>query len=190
MRLATWLLLALTGPAALPLCADALSVGVRGGIPFGDAFDAADTGRLKLSGHNRFLLGPTLELRLPAGLGVSFDILYRRYRFDTEGNGQKTSEGGGQWEFPLMLRYRFPGVIVRPFVGAGPTLQKLTGLTAIKSSTAGLAMGAGLDIRAPFGHFTPELRYSRRFQDTAAGGVNSLLKANNNQFDFVVGFTF
>lgn len=184
------MLVALLLPAAPVLRADALSVGVRGGIPFGDAFDALDTGRLKLSGRNRFLIGPTLELRLPAGLGVSFDVLYRRYRFDTDTEGQTTSTGGGQWEFPLMLRYRFPGIVVRPFVGGGPTLQKLTGLTTIKSSTVGMALGAGLDIKVPFGHLTPELRYTRRFQDTAAGGLSGLLKANNNQVDFVVGITF
>ncbi|MBL8232861.1 MAG: outer membrane beta-barrel protein [Bryobacterales bacterium] len=190
MNIPALVLLALLAPAASSLRADALSVGVRGGLPFGDAFDAAESGRLKLTGRNRFLIGPTLELRLPAGLGVSFDVLYRRYRFETQTEGQTTTSGGGQWEFPLMLRYRFPGILVRPFVGAGPTLQRLTGVTSIRNNTVGLAMGAGLDIKVPFGHITPELRYSRRFQDTNASFLSNVLKANNNQFDFVVGVTF
>lgn len=176
--------------AASLFAADHLSVGLRAGLPLGDAFESATSGQFKLTGHNRFLIGPTVELRLPAGFGVSFDILYRRYNFETVSSTGTTNNGSGQWEFPLMLRYRFPGVIVRPFVGGGPTFQKLTGITTPKSSTAGLALGAGLDIKVPFFHITPELRYTRRFSDVGAGTLSQVLKANGGQFDFVVGFTF
>jgi hypothetical protein len=166
---------------------DALSVGMRGGIPFGDAFQGDN--RLNLKGKNRFLLGPTIELRLPAGLGVSFDVLYRRYLFEESSGGVTTSTGAAQWEFPLMVRYRFPGVVARPYVAGGPTFQTLTGVTKLRN-TNGLALGAGIDIKVPFLHLTPELRYSRRFQDTSAGSPGRLLPANLNQVDFLVGFTF
>lgn len=166
---------------------DALAVGFRGGVPFGDAFKRDN--RLNLTGRNRFLLGPTIELRLPAGLGVSFDVLYRRYLFEEASGGVTTATGAAQWEFPLMVRYRFPGVVARPFVAGGPTFQTLTGVTKLRN-TNGLALGAGVDIKVPFLHITPELRYSRRFQDTTAGPLGRLLPANANQVDFLVGFTF
>ncbi|MCS7023241.1 MAG: PorT family protein [Bryobacteraceae bacterium] len=180
-----------TAIVAPPLLhADALSVGFRGGLPFGDAFRAAETGRLKLRGQNRFLVGPTLEVRLPAGFGFSIDALYRRYRFDRQTDTGSTSSGGGQWEFPFLFRYRFSGVRVRPFLAAGPTLQRLTGVTSVRNQTVGMTLGAGFDIRTGFAYLTPELRYSRRFQDPSAKLLTNLLKANDNQFDFVVGLTF
>ncbi|MBI3679771.1 MAG: outer membrane beta-barrel protein [Acidobacteria bacterium] len=171
------------------LSAGPVSFGVRGGLPFGDAFEAVKTGQIETVGKNRFLLGPTVELRLPAGVGFNFDILYRRFAFETRSPSGTLSDSGGQWEFPLMFRYRFPGVIVRPFVAAGPVFHKITGVTAVKDSTSGMAFGAGLDIKTLV-HITPEIRYSHRFQEASAGPLNRMLKANSNQWDIVVGITF
>lgn len=171
---------------AAVLSADALSVGVRGGVPPGDAFESARSGNFTLRGHNRFIIGPTIELRLPMGLGVSFDVLYRRYAFESEG----TSQSAAQWEFPLMVRYFFPTPVVRPFLAAGPTFNKLTGVTSIRSSTVGFGFGGGLDIKIPFFHVTPEVRFSRIFQENRAGPSLSRLTQNQNRVDVLVGFTF
>lgn len=165
--------------------ADALSFGVRGGAPFGEAFEKES--RFNLVGRNRFLLGPTLELRLPMGFGASFDFLYRRFVFEAAGTER---QGAGQWEFPLMLRYRFPGVAARPFLAAGPIFHKITGITSPRSSSAGVVFGAGLDLKVPLLNITPEIRYSRRFQDVVVLTGPGSLDANKNQVDFVVGFTF
>jgi len=177
------LILFLTGIAK----ADAIGVGVRGGFPFGDAFQSLRTGNLTLEGKNRFVVGPTLELRLPMGLGLSFDILYRGYRFPTTGGGTETNvQTGRQWEFPLMVRYRFPMVMVQPFIAGGPVWQKLSALNSTSNAT-GVAFGTGLDIKIPLIHVTPELRWTHRLSDPVLGG---LLKANSNQFDLMVGITF
>lgn len=174
--------------AASMLRADALGVGVRGGLPLGDAFTSVENRDFRVFGRNRFVVGPTVELRLPAGVGFSFDVLYRRYAFETETTGLQSAS---QWEFPLMFRYRFPGIVVRPFVAAGPTLNRLTGITSIRNSTVGLAIGGGLDIKIPFFHVTPELRYSRLFQEVnVRPGTASSLLQNQNRVDVLVGFTF
>lgn len=176
--------------AASGLYADALGVGVRGGLPFGDAFTTIENRDFRILGRNRFVVGPTIELRLPAGFGFNFDVLYRRYTFEASSGGSPTTASAAQWEFPLMFRYRFPGIIVRPFVAAGPTLNRLTGVTSIRNSTVGMALGGGLDIAIPFFHITPELRYSRLFQEvTVRPGASSLLQ-NQNRLDLLVGFTF
>jgi hypothetical protein len=162
-----------------------ISVGVRGGLPFGDAFETLRTQDLTVAGKNQFVVGPTVELRLPAGFGVSLDALYRRYSFET---GQQ-DQSGAQWEFPLMLRYRFPGIVARPFVAIGPIFTTITGVTAIKNSQ-GLAIGAGVDAKIPFVRLTPELRYSRRFQDVIVETRFGNLVANSNQIDLLLGVTF
>ncbi len=176
-------LLALVFTVAAPVFA--IDLGVRGGLPFGDAFERIENRDINVKGANRFVVGPTLELRLPLGFGASFDALYRRYSFQTAQGDQ----GAAQWEFPLMLRYRFPGIIVRPFVAAGPIFTKITGVTAPKNSQ-GLALGGGLDISLAGKHLTPELRYSRRFQDVIVQTRYGSLQANANQVDLMVGFTF
>lgn len=163
--------------------AEALSFGVRGGIPFGEGLKAVEARSISVKGHQRFLLGPTVELRLPLGFGASFDFLYRR--LGTEGAAAGSTADGGQWEFPFMARYRLPGIVVRPFLGAGPVFYKVTGLTS-SGNTAGLAFGAGLDIKIPVINLTPELRYQRRFNDKTIGGLAQSL----NQVDVLLGITF
>jgi hypothetical protein len=170
--------------------ADNIGFGVRGGLPFGDAFESATSRNFEVRGRNRFVIGPTLELRLPAGLGASFDILYRRYGFDTISNGNTSTQSAAQWEFPLMMRYRFPGIVARPFIAGGPVWSKLTGITSTRNTT-GIALGAGVDISIPLFHITPELRYQRRLQDTIATGATGIgVRSNSNQVDLMVGFTF
>jgi hypothetical protein len=92
---------------------------------------------------------------------------------------------GGQWEFPFMARYRLPGIVVHPYVAAGPVFYKVMGLTA-SGSTAGMALGAGVDIKIPLVHLTPEIRYQRRFNDKQIGGLAQSL----NQVDLLLGITF
>ena len=56
---------------------------------------------------NRYIIGPTAELRLPFGLGVEVDILYRHFSYGSSGGISgitstfTTSDTtGGAWEFP------------------------------------------------------------------------------------------
>ncbi len=167
----------------------AIDLGVRGGLPFGDAFESLRTSNFEVKGRNRFVIGPTLEIRLPAGLGVNLDFLYRRYQFQTIRDSGTTTEGAGQFEIPIMLRYHFPGVLARPFIAGGPVWSTITGLNSTRNST-GIALGAGIDIHVPFAHITPELRYTRRFQDTTVSTPSAALRSLSNQVDLMVGFTF
>ncbi|MFN7938653.1 MAG: porin family protein [Bryobacteraceae bacterium] len=173
--------------AASPLAG--IDLGVRGGLPFGDAFESLRSANLELKGRNRFVIGPTLEVRLPAGFGVNLDLLYRRYQFQTTTPSGITTNGAGQFEIPVMVRYHFPSLVVRPFIAGGPVWSTITGLNSTRNST-GMALGTGLDIHVPFGHITPELRYTRRFQDSIVTAPSGSLKTLSNQVDLMVGFTF
>ena len=166
---------------------------------------------------NRYIIGPTAELKLPFGLGVEVDALYRRFSYN--GNGTisgittaltSTDTTSGAWEFPLLVKYRFPMKIVHPYVDAGVAWDKLSGLSQavtktvanITSSTStsnpleltnnvsrGFVLGAGLSIKALVIHISPEIRYTRwgahHFVDP-----NGLLHSNLNQAEFLVGITF
>jgi hypothetical protein len=167
----------------------AIDLGVRGGLPFGDAFESLRTANFEVKGRNRFVVGPTLEIRLPAGFGVSLDFLYRRYQFETVTPSGTTTNGAGQFEIPVMMRYHFPGMVARPFVAGGPVWSTITGLNSTRNST-GMALGVGLDIQIPLFHVTPELRYTRRFQDSLVTAPAGALKTLSNQIDLMVGFTF
>ena len=202
-----------------------ISFGVKGGVPLTDFFNVAQNGTLESPSAfvkystttNRYIVGPTAELRLPFGLGIEFDALYRHLNYQSSGNlvdvfqtGQTT---GSNWEFPLLLKYRFPSKIVRPYVDGGVTFDTLTGLkqtltntffpsgTTITTSTGspselqhstteGFALGAGLDIHILL-HISPEIRYTRwGSAQFSVPNLASLFHSNQNQAEFLLGITF
>ncbi|HEY2013762.1 MAG TPA: hypothetical protein VGH38_09695, partial [Bryobacteraceae bacterium] len=77
---------------------------------------------------NRYIIGVTGELRLPFGLGVEVDALYRHLNYTdrittsvTTGISTATAvvtdrATASAWEFPILAKYRFPTKIARPYV--------------------------------------------------------------------------
>ncbi len=187
------------------------SFGVKAGVPLDDFLNAARSQQFAFnSTTNRYIVGPTAELHLPFGLGIEFDVLYRR--FDYNGNGTlagvvtSSSAAGNAWEFPLLAKYRLPMKIVHPYVDGGVAWDKLSGLTQTitrnfttttastpaelnTTATRGFVMGAGLDVKVLVVHLSPEIRYTRwgaqHFIDP-----NGLLHSNQNQGEFLLGITF
>ena len=196
---------------AVSAWAQLFSYGVRAGMPLNNFLDAAKSQQFAFnSATNRYIVGPTAELHLPFGLGVEFDILYRRFNYNGSGTlaGVVTSNSatGNAWEFPLLAKYRFPMKMVHPYVDAGVAWDTLSGLkqaitrNAITTSTSspaelnttatrGLVMGAGLSVKVLLVHVSPEIRFTRwgaqHFIDP-----NGLLHSNLNQGEFLLGITF
>src|SRR6516225_6844770 len=62
--------------------AQPFSVGVKAGLPLRDFFRVVNTGTFGyFSTSDRYIVAPMAELRLPFGLGVEFDALYRHLQF-------------------------------------------------------------------------------------------------------------
>ena len=214
-------------PLLLLLCCAAtgisqiLEAGVKGGVPLTDFVSTAKTVQANnyniFSSHiNRYIVGVSSELRLPFGLGVEVDVLYRHlnYQNSSGSSGVTTVSSIGKttanaWEFPLLLKYRFPTKGIRPFLDAGVAFDTLQGLkqsvekvvgTAPSTTTTstpaelqhkttrGFVIGGGLDIHLLI-HIVPEVRYTRwgaeHFFDP-----NGLLHTNVNQGEFLLGITF
>jgi opacity protein-like surface antigen len=191
------------------------SVGIKGGLPLNDFVDAARTQNFTAAAStNRYIIGPSAELRLPFGLGVELDVLYRHFGYNSSGNILNTfttkSTSANAWEFPLLAKYRFPGKGLRPFIDAGVTWDKLSGLTQTvrntvanvtnssntsspaelsKDTTRGFVMGAGLDFKFLVIHISPELRYTRWGSSHFVDPL-SLISSKQNQGEFLVGITF
>jgi opacity protein-like surface antigen len=206
--------------------AQPVSYGVKGGLPLTDFIDTVSGSRATVSSvTNRYIVGPTIELRLPFGFGVEADFLYRHFSYNSTTSlidvlsSLRTT--GNDWEFPLLLKKRFGGVgPVHPFVDAGVSFNKISGLTQSVSTlvfpsrlttssnsnpaelkndfSTGFTMGGGVELRLLLLKITPEIRYTRwgnkqfsaSFPPGAVGGLFGSLTSNQNQAEFLVGFTF
>ena len=197
------------------------SAGIKVGMPLSDLVNAGTSGNFNFSAQtNRYIFGGTAELRLPFGLGVEVDALYRHLSYTGSGSivgltttTQSISTTSNAWEFPILAKYRFSKEgPLRPYVSGGLAWNTLQGLKQVvttgnlatgttttastsspaeltHSTTRGIVLGAGVDIHALVIHIVPELRYTRWGAQNifdANGGIHS----NQNQAEFLVGFTF
>jgi hypothetical protein len=190
--------------------AQPFSAGIKAGIPLTDFLDAAGNGSFNYTAPTqRYIVGGVVELRLPLGLGVEFDALYRRLSYSGSGilvgNFTTISASGSNWEFPLLLKYRFHFPVVRPYLDAGAAWDTLPGLKqailnapqyvlgtsapVVKNTTMGFVVGGGVDIHAVFLHISPEIRFTR-WNSTQISDALGSLHSNLNQGEFLVGFTF
>ena|ERR1035441_3907298 len=216
------LLLLLLG--AIPALSQPFSFGVKGGVPLTDFVNAATStnanGFLNFATHtDRYIVGVTAELRLPFGLGVEVDALYRHLNYQSSSQvvGVTTTTTnanttGNAFEFPIMGKYRFGTKVIHPFVDAGVAFDTLQGLKQAVTSTVlsvtnsntsstsaplqlqntttrGFVTGAGLDFHFLIIHIQPEIRYTR-WGAQHFFDVSGLLHSNQNQAEFLLGITF
>lgn len=170
-----------------------LSFGLKGGVPVTDAFKITG-GSGYFSDSKRYTVGPTMELNLPFRISVEFDALYKPLRYGVANGAVGSATTGSSWEFPLLMKYRLTGGLVRPYLDAGLAFRNLRGfdegLPELRErSSAGAVIGGGLELRAPGIRLSGELRYTR-WGSTSIRSALGDLTSQLNQAEFLVGITF
>jgi hypothetical protein len=110
--------------------AQLVSIGVKGGVPFLDTNEHGDESR-------PYIVGPSVEIRLPAGFAIEVDALYRRigntFGFNFSTIGAATSfyidrQRGNDWEFPFLGKYYFRPRTAgwQPFLSTGWALRTVS----------------------------------------------------------------
>src|SRR5579871_1028298 len=124
-------LLALFAFGALAAFSQAFTFGVKGGVPVTDFISLTQSrGPLRATSNtNRYIVGPTLELRLPANFSIEFDALFRHLSYQTRlsliGMFEQVTATSNAWELPLLLKYRLPGRFARPYIDGGVAWDRL-----------------------------------------------------------------
>ena len=75
------------------LLAQPVSFGLKGGVPLTDFIDTVSGSKTSITTTNRYIVGPTIELRLPAGFGVEADALYRHFTAEVQKQGIEVATG-------------------------------------------------------------------------------------------------
>ena len=181
-----------------------ISFGLRGGVPLTDFYHLVSSGGATFqSGSTRFILGPTIEVHLPAGFGIEADALYRHFNYNATGTLADTlvnSKANSAWEFPLLIKYRVPAPVVRPFLDAGFAFDRWSGVKQITNAVGltksdvsgvntGVVLGGGLELKLPFIKISPEIRFTR-WGAKNISDLGGVLHLNQNQAEFLIGLTF
>ena len=174
--------------AGVPLSAQ-LHLGVKGGVPLNDAVKASNPFKSEFA---RWTFGGVAELDLPAGLGLELDMLYRRTGYSVVGaeGGPGPDQIGNSFEFPLLVKYKFPGILARPYIAGGLSFRKISDIPNVfESGSRGVVLGAGLRFNALLVRISPELRYTR-WNSEAFRNAAGALGSSRNQMEVLVGITF
>jgi len=217
------LILPLFFAASLTAPAQTFSFGVKAGAPVTSALPY-DASPYSMVDTGRWTVGPTAEVRLFSHLSFEADALFRGYRFQSLG-GSFILSGTSlitnqtvpvsaffrgntkEWDFPLLLKYRFQAGTMHPFVDGGyefahassdftisclagpdacPTVGVGSSVSSVSSQNShsssvnrhGPAAGVGIDFKFGKVRISPEVRYTK------------LTHPNANEVTVLAGFTF
>jgi len=122
--------------------------GVEAGVPITDTLSSSSTTSVTAAGSSfsqfhsvtkRLLIGPSLRLDLPKGLGLEFDALYQRVNYDVTNSisvpatflpyaiDEHLFEAvtANRWQFPLLVQYSRSFIKTKLFVEGGPATSTI-----------------------------------------------------------------
>jgi len=211
---ALFLLLLLATP--LLTAQDWLSIGIKGGVPLtgplenrtlnqvyvfnSEFFSFTESQITTISGGARtILIGPTIEVRLPLGLSVEADALYRQVHLSSLNTtndiylfGEESfptyglSSRFNLWEFPVLAKYRLPVPLIKPYLEAGPSFRAVSASFADRISPYGITAGIGVETHLGPIRISPEVRFTHWGDDPANSNPHSA--SYPNQVEVLTGF--
>jgi hypothetical protein len=195
-----------------------IQLGFKGGVPLFENDFSTHTGvnRGFDSAVRRWMVGATAETHLWGPLNIEVDALYRRVGFDfnTTGAGGAgvltQSSVANWWEFPVLFKTKVPHVPYSPFVDFGASLRHISSIrqtsypgdgglprsitdnsSFIKNrNSPGAVAGVGIDLQYKYFKLSPEVRYTRWFNQAFQDSLGGQLKTNLDELNFLVGLTF
>jgi hypothetical protein len=167
--------------------AQTFGAGMKIGVPATDAFKVLPFPTLAVftADSPRYTFGPYIELRLPAGMGVEVDALYRSYNFRGAGVGASASS----WEFPVLVKHRFAVPVVKPFFDAGVSFSRLSDVNLASlnhRSNYGVVVGGGVEFKLLLVRVSPEIRYT----GWAFRNFDGQVQTQRNQLAVLFGIGF
>jgi len=212
MQMRTLILTAAFISLAVSSIGQSISIGVIGGARLTD--DLTGAGATSVSRH--YVVGPTVDIGLPFGLGVEIDALYRREGYQTSFGSFAynvfSDERANSWEVPVLIKYRLPFPIIKPFVEAGYAPREMHGsissdyvqlfpttLPVQHTNTGtnwptshGIVIGAGVNVAVGHLRLAPAVRYTHWNNAAITGlyGDGPSWQSTQNQADILVGISW
>ncbi len=188
--------------------AQLVSIGVKGAVPVNAPYSPSDESR-------PYIIGPSVEFRLPGNFAVEADALYQRTGYSTllypvtipsstVTTSYSARQRGNAWQFPILGKYyfrsrRYPW---QPYVGTGYAVRttwthvtgEYTTVDGGQSTTVNLGgdyrspLDVGLVVAAGFRMRLGPVKLLPEFRYTRWGAADFQTRKNN--VTFLLGLSF
>jgi hypothetical protein len=183
-----------------------MEFGIKGGASLADLSDPDDAfGDAESSTRNGFVAGGFLAFPLGESLSLQAEALFAQKGAQFEFEELDTTLKLDYVEVPLVLKYRFGGDGIRPYVFAGPYVAFRTKAEVevdagddgtstdeledeTKSTDFGAVAGGGIEFPAGDGAFLVEARYARGLTNVASDEVENDDEVKHAVVSLLVGF--
>jgi len=139
------------------------------------------------------ILGLSVELAFPKKFSFEVNALHRTLNLENRllfPDGTRSNSGGksiATWEFPVLLKYRLPGIRgLRPFLEGGPSFRTRDNPAPTEPSQFGATAGAGVEFHLGRFRLSPAVQYTRWQFD----GNYPRIATKRDQLEFLTGISY
>ena len=180
-----------TGPGSRRFAGRKLEIGAIVGLPFTHNFQTP-VGGVEIVERARYLAGLTVQMTVVGNLAMEVNAIYKPLR---AGSDNLSRFSVLTWQFPVLAKYSWAEIRLRPFAEAGPSFRLSGNLNGFNPSHYGITVGGGLDLRRQSLRLSPALRYTRwasdRYPSRLAPGVRfDESRTEVNAVELVFGVSF
>jgi outer membrane protein W len=143
MKKSVYLLLILSSITSIGLAQISISKGLMGGVNLATAGGADVSTDVKST--TGYAAGVFLELNIPGPFSIEPEALYSIKGSKTESSGNTFTATSTYIDVPVLLKYYFPSLVVKPFLFAGPSYSIL--LSAKQKSEGPRITSSEIDIK-------------------------------------------
>jgi hypothetical protein len=147
---------------------------------------------ITVSEKGGYFVGPTVEVDVTRRLSVVSDALYKplHYKksatFFPDGSIGYAPATVVTWQFPVLMKYHFTSIKLRPFLEGGPSFRSAGNLNQTNPSNYGVSAGLGIEGRWRVHSLAPSIRYTRWAKDRYPSSYDVQTRSDQVEFQFRV----
>ena len=140
-----------------------------------------------------YIVGPSLEIHWSQRISLRVEALNKplHYQDAAEFNQDNVPIGFAPntvvtWQFPVLVKYKFPLGRLSPFLEGGPSFRLAGNLNLSDPSHVGVSAGVGVEAQWRRLRIAPRVRYTRWAEDA----LDLVARTRPGQLEFLAGFSY
>ena len=140
-----------------------------------------------------YIVGPSLEIHWSQRISLRVEALNKPLHYQDAAAFNQDNVPIGfapntvvTWQFPVLVKYKFPLGRLSPFLEGGPSFRLAGNLNRSDPSHVGVSAGVGVEAQWRRLRIAPRVRYTRWAEDA----LDLVARTRPGQLEFLAGFSY